>query len=156
MSEEEVVQLREGRSSDIAFVTNSWLKSMRAGGMFTSGVPNDIYYQMHHKLLETLIPRSLLLVLCNMDDPDQIIGWACVERQPQILMLHYVYVKHSLRKQGFMKLLLEELLAHEDVRFKFTTHMTTAWDAMRPKDQGWIYNPYALFTALPEDWGAES
>ncbi len=155
MSDEQVVQLREGRSSDIPFVTNSWLKSLRAGGLFTQGVPNDIYYQMHHKLLETLIPRSLLVVLCNLDDPDQIIGWACVEREPQILMLHYVYVKHSLRRNGFMNLLLDEVLKREDVRFKFTTHMTAMWDALRPKDRGWIYNPYALFTGLPEDWGTQ-
>ena len=154
MDGEEVVQIREGRASDIAFVTNSWLKSLRAAGVFTQGVPNDIFYQMHHKLLETLIPRSTLLVLANIDDPDQIIAWACVEKQPGILLLHYVYVKHSLRRNGFMALLLAELLQREPVQFKICTHMTTTWDAMRPRERGWVYNPYALFTSLPDDWGS--
>ena len=153
--EEEVVQVRPGRPSDTNFVTSSWLRSLRAGGRFTAGIPNDVYYQMHHRILELLIPKSLLLVLCNADDPDQIIAWACVERQPEILLLHYVYVKHSLRGNGFMSLLLQQVLDHEAVQFKICTHMTTAWDALRPRDRGWVYNPYALFTALPEDWGSE-
>ena len=152
--EEEVVQIREYRASDVVFIANSWLKSLRSSLAY-SGVPNDIYYQMHHRLLEHLIPRSTVLVLCNMEDPDQIVAWACMEREPDIFLLHYVYVKHSLRKNGFMSLLLREALSREDVKFKFCTHMTPAFDALRPRHRGWIYNPYALYTRLPGDWGSQ-
>jgi len=147
-----VVQIREGRSSDMAFVTNSWLKSFRSSGLFCQLVPNDIYYQQHHKILEHLIPRGLLLVLCNLEDPDQILAWALAEKQSDILILHYVYVKHSLRKNGLMNALLGELEKHEKPAFKFTTHMTSSWDELNPKRRGWIYNPYCLFSSLPTDW----
>jgi len=152
---EELIQIREGRSTDIPFVTNSWLKSFRANGTFSQLVPNDIYYQQHHKILESIIPRGLLLVLCSMDDPDQILGWALTERQGDILILHYVYVKHSLRRNGLMDTLLTEIERHEKPAFKFTTHMTATWDELNPKRKGWIYNPYALFSSLPEDWNHE-
>ena len=105
----EVVQIREGRPSDIPFVTNSWLKSFRANGAFSQSVPNDIYYQQHHKILEAIIPRGLLLVLCNPEDPDQIIGWTLIERQPEILILHYIYIKNSLRRNGLMDVICRSI-----------------------------------------------
>ncbi len=152
----EVVQIREGRPSDIPFVTNSWLKSFRANGAFSQSVPNDIYYQQHHKILESIIPRGLLLVLCNPEDPDQIIGWTLIERQPEILILHYIYIKNSLRRNGLMNTLLGEVERHEQPRFRFTTHMTQSWDALNPKKRGFIYNPYYLFSSLPADWHHEA
>ena len=55
------IELRRARKSDIPFITSSWLKSNRYGYLPQS-IPNTVYYHQHHKILEEVIPRSVVLV----------------------------------------------------------------------------------------------
>jgi len=144
------VEIRRARKSDIPFITSSWLKSNRYGYMVQS-VPNTAYYYQHHKILEQVIPRSVVLVACNHEDPDQILGWMCAEVVDTAMVLHYVYVKKSFRKFGLATRLVETMRKVEDPPAIMTTHSNReVRDILEDKEI--MYNPYLLFANLPEGW----
>jgi GNAT superfamily N-acetyltransferase len=158
--------VRAPNVKDIDFITNSWLESFR-DGYFVSTVPNRVYYNQHHKIMEKLLPRSVVLVACNEKDPDHLYGWICAEVMDQHLILHYVYVKDSLRRFGIAKKLIQYLMKNLPVAQDrlVTTHQTQksktlikgwkSWDLKPAKERygiEFLYNPYLLFYSLPEGW----
>lgn len=158
--------IRTPNSRDIEFITNSWLQSFR-DGYFVGSVPNRVYFNQHHKILEKLLPRSICIVACNADDPDHIYGWVCAEVVDQHLILHYIYVKDSLRRFGIAKRMIQKLLKDLPVAQNriVTTHQTQksktlikgwkSWD-LKPAIERYgiefLYNPYFLFYSLPAGW----
>lgn len=166
------LQIRYAGKDDVAFITNSWLKSYRESHSVDS-IPNRVYYWYHHKILEQLLARSAVVVLCNEEDPDQILAWACVEKLvDKVLVIHYLYVKHAFRKQGLARRLMGFLFDKEKPSAMFVTHWTRAAAGIEyhfkrqlkvetfhlPSEQGplpVVYNPYLLYHKLPEDWDAQ-
>jgi len=147
------VELRRARKSDIPFITSSWLKSHRYG-YSSQSVPNTVYYHQHHKILEEVIPRSVVLVACNHEDPDQILGWMCAEVVDTAMVIHYVYVKKSFRKFGLAKRLVQTMAEVEDPPAFMCTHSNReVRDIVEKKEI--IYNPYLLFDKLPEGWSTD-
>lgn len=142
------IVLRKGLARDVPFITSSWLRSFR-DAPFVRGVPNNIFYYQHHKVLEHLIPRSIVVVACSEDDPDLIVGWVCAELVDTALVVHYVYVKHDYRRMGVAKALLTFLVDAEKPPAVMYTHKTKAAIAAAP--EGWMYNPYLIFR-LARDW----
>ena len=147
----DVVQMRKAEPGDVPFITNSWLKSYRSGGIGNRLVPNDVYYQMHHAILEVILPKGLAVVLCNPEDRDMICGWAHAETFNDGLVLHYAYVKNSLRRHGLFTKLMDTLIEHERPQSIMYTHKTEAFDKVTPKHKGWIYNPYRLYESWREE-----
>lgn len=159
---------------DLPLITNSWLTNYRKG-YFVKGVPNPIYFRLHHKILETLIPRATTIIACDPEDPDVIYGWACAEVIDERLVFHYVYVKGGFKAQqtgvdesgdrtykgwGVGSLLVQEFLKFEDnLKGIVYTHETIAGRKFGKKlyRKGVlpfepVYNPYLLMMTLPEDW----
>ena len=144
------VEIRRARKADIPFITSSWLKSNRYGYMVQS-VPNTVYYHQHHKVLEQIIPRSVVLVACNHEDPDQILGWMCAEVVDTAMVVHYVYVKKSFRRFGLAKRLIDTMAKVEDPPAFMATHSNRdIRDTLERHNV--IYNPYLLFAKLPDNW----
>lgn len=142
--------VRRASKPDLRFITSSWLKSNRDAPM-VQGIPNTVYYHYHHKILEELIPRSLVLVACDPEDTGYIYGWACAEVVDTALVVHYVYVRYDWRRKGVAKAMMDVLMDAESPPAVIHTHRThTARKILRNKT--WIYNPYMLFTRLPEYW----
>lgn len=149
----EEVQIRQAKKSDIPFITNSWLHSFR-NGPFVRGCPNRVYYYYQHKILEELLPRGVVLVVCNAQDPDQILGWCCAETFKSALVLHYIYIKHPFRGWKLANKLINFLLEAEKPPAVFYTHKTRAMYGVEEKlkQKNWLYNPYLLYTTLPTGW----
>lgn len=145
--------LRKVIRADIPFITSSWLESFRNAPM-VRGVPNSIYFSYHHKILEELLPRSIVLVACNPADTDQIVGYICAEVFDNCLVVHYVYVKQPLRRLGVAKKLLDTLLESEKpAAVQYTAKTPSIFDFEKQlKEQRIIYNPYLLYATLPEGW----
>ena len=160
---EPILKVRRGRQTDIPFISSSWLKSFR-NGAFVRGIPNDLYFRFHRRIVAELLQRSLVAVLCEREDENQIVGWACAERSEEgALLVHYVYVKHDFRRAGFAKALIDMLIESEDPVAIFYTHKTRAVMEYRERYQAegrvvdwplkeWIYNPYLLFARLSHSW----
>lgn len=150
------IVLRKATRADIQFITSGWLKSFR-NAPFVRGVPNSVYYYYHHKILEELLPRSQVMVACNEADPNQLLGFVCAEvLDNSVLVLHYVYVKQLLRKQGIAKFMVDTLksdLSIATVQYTAKTYAVIDMEE-RLKAAGMVYNPYLLYTKLPDGWDA--
>lgn len=150
MSEESPILLRRGCKKDIKFITNSWLKSFR-DGLTSRGIPNDIYYYNHHRIIEKLLSKCLNVVVCNSSNPDQILAYCVAEPTDKAMVFHYVYVKGPFRGLGLAKKLVTQILKAEGDPNVAYSHRTWAVKKMRDavldagKEDvlaGWDYNPY--------------
>lgn len=149
----EALQIRKAGRADIPFITSSWLESFRNAPM-VRGVPNSIYYHYHHKILEEVLPRSVVLMACNAEDTDQLVGFICAEVFEKSLVVHYVYVKQAFRRLEVAKRMLQTLIDSEKPELiQYTAKTPSIFEFERKlKDQGMVYNPYLLYTTLPAGW----
>lgn len=129
--------IREAVEADIPFIFNSWLKSYR-GSAATKTISNAVYYQFQHKLIESLLRRCTVLVLCEAGDTNQLLGYLVFETVEGIPVLHYCYIKHSFRKLSLCNKLLQQIDLSKGA---FYTHETPNSMRMCAK-KGLIYNPY--------------
>jgi GNAT superfamily N-acetyltransferase len=163
--------VRYANDGDINMITNNWLESFR-DGYFNSTVSNRVYYNQHHKILEALLPRCMVLVACHPEEPRIGLGWMACEAMDRHLVIHYVYVRKRARQMGVANELLQFVIGSDEldlVRNRvITTHQThkskiitrgvreTGYQdyAARHPEQPieFLYNPYALFWSLPEGW----
>lgn len=143
--------IRKAHPNDIPFITNSWLKSYR-GSKEVSGTPNNQYYFYQHKLIEALVPRSIVLVVANRADSTHILGWTCAEIADTALLLHYMYVKDAFRKQGIGSQLLHFMEEHESPPAIITTHRTHRTDRLLGSERTWFHNRYLAFENLDDGW----
>lgn len=145
------ITLRRASKRDLNLITSSWLKSFRDAS-FPAGCPNRIFFYYHHKILETLIPRSIVMVACSETDPDQILGWICAELMDNALVVHYAYTKHPFRRWGICKLLVDTLIESEKPVALMYTHQTPSSKKVLKDNKEWIYHPYLAFLTLPQGW----
>lgn len=142
--------VRKAKAMDIPFLTNSWLESFREGHM-VSCIPNRVYYAHHHSVIEQVMSKATVLVVCPETDPDIILAWMCFEKTDVGLVIHYAYTKRSFRRQGFCKRIYDFILEEEKPELLMASHLTQVGRRLLEKIDG-IYNPYILFMDLPKDW----
>lgn len=120
-----ITTFRPFRPSDLKCVVNNWLKAFR-DSPWAGCVSNDQYYEVHHEVLRQLFNRGAkVLVACEAADPDQILGWVCIEDVPGGAAVHFVYVKEGYRRKGLASELLERALEGKVGR-RFYTFRTRA------------------------------
>lgn len=137
------VVLREARDTDRRFIAHSWLRSLKGSAIAKLGKDSGRFFRGYGLTVDALLDRSRVLVACQPDDEDAIVGWAAVE-PGGIPTVHYVYVKHPFRRYGVAKALLSPLKG-ESVAY---THETPALRRL-PIPTGWVYDPYLLLIGNP-------
>lgn len=153
------IDIREAKAADVPFIFSGWLKSYRFGYL-PQGVPNGTFFDLHHRLVSHLLRRATVLVATAEDDPDHLLGFVAAEMYGQdVLILHYIYVKEGthtlpLRGQGIASALMARLRQIEPFTAVVMTHMSRKMKAWARRE-GWVYNPYFLFSGLPSDWTEE-
>ncbi len=123
--------------TDKFFILSSWLRSYRKSDA-VKGINNTVFYGQHHQLVETLLSSERVGILYNEEEPDQIIGWICVDNTPGVL--HYVYVKNVFRRNG----LANDLIASACPHVQQYTHLTPVVDKLTRLKLA-VYNPYLLW-----------
>lgn len=123
--------------SDLNFILNSFLKSLRAYPAFEH-IPNDIYYVEQKIVLESYIMASRPIILCNSEDPDQIFGY--IIGVPNVCT-NFVYVKYPYRKFGFAKRLLLTLHTDELKSPLKASYTCRNWGLLSKKFNH-VYSPY--------------
>ena len=136
------IKIRPANEEDVAFIFNSWLKSFRSSP-FARVLSNEIYFAGHHKLIEKVLRRSQVSVVCNVDDSSQIFGYSVTERITGVLVIHYIYVKDSYRNMGIANTLLQNA-GHDKRNFSCYTHHTKPCDLIASR-YSLLYQPYAFF-----------
>lgn len=137
------VMVRKAVPTDIPFLFNSWLKSYR-DSRFASSITTTIYYTEHHKVVERLLKTCDVFVACNPQDQLELYGYICAEKVDGILVIHYVYTKHTYRRLGIGKALLNQF-EHDPAAASIYTHNTKMADGLA-KIFNFVYSPYLALT----------
>lgn len=134
------VLLRAATQMDVEFIFSSWLKSYRNTPQ-SSLLTNPTYFTEQHRLIEKLLRVSQVLVASSSEDSSQILGWACASDVENCFCLHYVYVKHTFRKLGIARMLINAF--KEANSPGVYTHHTKVMPFIAPKFN-LLYHPYIL------------
>lgn len=132
------VTFRDAKPDDLAFILSSWLKSHRQVGD-NAWMANDVYYAIHRARFTTALHQRVV-VACDPEHEDQILGWACAGLDGHTV--HYVYVKQVFRRFGLARRLVDRVT---DGGTFIATHVGVAHDALRTKFHV-IYDPSRLET----------
>lgn len=135
--------LRPLTAEDIPFVFNSWLKSYRESPQVV-GIPNTIFYDKFHKVIEEIIPKSVTIVAHDPEDPKLIYGYIVVEYTGKDLVFHWAYVKHPFRGFGLGKALEQEILTISHDKVVYTSRTRTTDSLMRSRN--YLYDPFILWS----------
>lgn len=77
------------------------------------------YVAHHNRLTEALEPRAQCVVVAAEDNPGELLGYVVAERREGAPLVHWLYVKHRLRRLGVGALLLAAVKAQGG---RYTTH----------------------------------
>lgn len=133
------VQVRTATEADVPFIFNSWLRSFKAAA--PRSLTPVVYFDFQHKLIQSILRRSSVSMLCSPDDSQQLFGYLVHETIDNVPVLHYAYIKHDFRQLG----LLNSLLAHAGVSKDsgaYYTHETNSTFKVRNSYKLLVYNPY--------------
>lgn len=131
-------EIRTAKPEDLDFIYATWLKSYRHNSQFAKKLTNEVFFEMHHKVIDAFIVRGGLVCVAHpKGEPDVILGYICTE--PTLPLVQYIYVKKPFRKMGIAKALYKT--AQEPTMF---THWTSDTDWITKKLTNLIYNPYLL------------
>lgn len=95
------VTLRPAAESDRLYILNSWVKSY-GDSPWAQSMPKSVYRDGHSRLVEALYPRCRVLVACDPEVRDTILGWCATEGDT----VHYCYTRAAVRRRGIAKKLL--------------------------------------------------
>lgn len=124
-----MMQLRAATVNDRAFIFSTFLKGVRFGMDLYSEIDEKVFFEQYPKVVETLLSRSEISVMCLAEDPDVILGYAV--RQGSVL--HWTFVKKAWRKQGIAAKLCEGVTE--------VTHLTRPGTDIKNKKK-LKYNPF--------------
>ena len=142
------VTFREPTVGDYPFIFSSWLKSYRFSDLPKS-VSKTIYFKEHHKIIEDLLSSSTTILACDVIDPNNIFGYITVAKINEIFTVHYIYVKHTYRRFGLGRLLLN-VFEHNTGGKMVYTHETPIAKKLGVK-YNFEYNPYLMVVNLPKN-----
>ena len=116
-----LLDIRAARQNDRAFIVNSWKETMKA-----------FWLAEMLKQIGRLSTKAEVRVACDKEDPDSIAAFAVFEGP----VLHFVYVRQILRKQGIARDLLKSL---ELTTYSQTTPLFEV--RIKPAERGWNHVP---------------
>lgn len=96
------------------------------------------FWTFHRAVVQRLLAKHGARVLCVDDDPDRIVGWACVGDG----VVHYVEAIEDYGLADMARLLLEDRLPEPSLY----THKCPALSAL-PVPGNWEYQPIKAFEA---------
>lgn len=136
------VKIRPAHGQDINFILNSWLKRYR-DAIRARFVTDNTYFSIQHDVITSILaqPGLVALVACNPEDENQIYGYVIAEKNhivPDLLFIHWIYVKGPFRRFNVAKMLLSSL--PQDCSQIHYTHRTKLVDVL-DKTQRAIFNP---------------
>lgn len=139
------VAYRRAEEADLAFVFASWLKTYRRSD-FAEEMSNDVFFDNHKKVIEKLLQKSHLVIVCDEIDPSHIFGYCCFstfgEPSRPAHAFHFVYFKSMYRGLGLARGLWKVLGLPEDGP-RYATHANRDFHAFKAKYRV-EYNPYLI------------
>ena len=126
---EHLFTIRNVRIEDMNFIYDTWLNGLYFGNDTFRLMKEHIFKQHYQKVLEALIPNTVIKICALNDDIDTIIGYV-VYRDTA---LDWVFVKPMWRRLGIAKRLIPD-------KIKTYSHSTKMVRGFKPKN--WEFNPF--------------
>lgn len=124
--------LRTATYDDLPFIYSTWLKGLYHGNSLYRKIDQGVFYEKYHQVLEALLNRSNVRLVCLADEPDVILGY-CVHSDR---VLHWVFVKKAWRGKGIAKTLIPD-------NTTTVSHLTKSGESiMKKKKPEWKFNPF--------------
>lgn len=154
-------EIRAATHDDRPLIFATWLRAYRHGSHFPRKIPESIFFENHHDVVEELLDRSVVRVATPTGEPDVILGWSALEtlepesRDPTSpIAVHFCYVKPPFRRSGIARALLGKTVegCQELGGTVFYSHETFALKSDRLAEivGGWSFNPYAALRRRAE------
>lgn len=134
--------IREMIKDDYPIIFNSWLKSYSKEYVKHKNVPNAIYYQGQHRLIEHLLASSSALVAVDEEDDNIVLGYCVGSKIDDTFIVHYIYVKKDFRGMNIASSILRYAGVTPESNMVYT-HYTPSGAALAQKFNA-IYHPYIL------------
>ena len=137
--------LRDRTPDDEPFIYNSWLKSYHSNSS-CKHTPNTIYFKYQAEIIKYLLENERVVISCFPEEPSQIIGYCVYNIVSSALVLHYLYVKNTLRNQQFGCNIIKSLLPNKGGNLIIATHISDAFPQLKHKIQNTkiIYDPFYI------------
>ena len=126
------------------FIFQTWLKAYRYDSPFGKGIPNKVFFDRHHKILERILARPTAKVLAAVEPTEHstLFGYLAFEASIDRPVIHFAYVKEAFRKLGVAKALFTH--ASIEPNGAAFTHRTYEFEWFEPKYPGLVYDPYLI------------
>ena len=128
ISAESPFLFRPYSNTDIPFLHSSWGESYYKGGGYIQHLTPQEFHATHRPIRECFFmrPTATAIVCAATSDPNTILGWIALEKPAESrgVIIHYLYVKESVREQGIATALIDAATDHEQgpVMFTHKTH----------------------------------
>lgn|SRR6185503_449866 len=134
----------------MAYVLGSWAKathSHQKAQLYLSKhgpeTPLPVYRRLFGEWQKRIAARADVLIACDDDDADCILGYLIVERRDDSPpVLHYVQVKRDLMRKGIAAALLDRAGIKRDEACIYT--FTSPIQGKVKTPERWVYVPYWL------------
>jgi hypothetical protein len=137
------IRLREATEADLGFIFDSWLESYRRESAWAAHMSSNIFFPNHRNLVRELVQRCIPVIACNHDDPLHLAGFMCAERIQGIFVVHYAYVKFSLREYGIGSA-MARAYQYDGNEQIIASHWTKTAIRIAQRKRA-LFNPYLLF-----------
>ncbi len=138
------IKYRLPQPSDLPFIYSTWLRSYRQMP-FAKNMSNDTFFYHHKQVIETILakPNTSIVLIHEESDPNHLYGYSVIESYGEAFIIHYIYIKHSYRRLGLARDLLESQITSLGTKLTFVTHESR--NHMKFKDKFQLeYNPYLI------------
>jgi hypothetical protein len=137
------IYFRPREPSDLHFILDSWSKQMEDECRAARNMRTSIFAAEQRALIKDLLSKSKTLMMCNEEDPDQILGYAVVQ-ESSTPIVHFIYLKEMFRKLGLSYKMLEAFEISKDTAFWYT-QLTKIGRELRYKFPKANYNYFLAF-----------
>ncbi len=131
------LHFRPALTTDLPLIYNSWLKEYYYS---TKYITATLFNKEYHKVIEYILSYSSVMILCNKDEIDHIIGYIVYTND----VIHWIYIKSSFRLMGLGRKLLQRIKQNNDE--VICTHYGHIFKDKRIVEKyKLIYNPFSLY-----------
>lgn len=126
-----LVTLRDAGVDDVGYIFSTWMEAARQLRQTRRAVFNQFYENVVRGLIE-----SESVIALTTEGGSALHAWAC-GRPPNLL--HFAYVPHGIRGQGFGRAVIESVLG----AYPSTVYVTSSPLSIRDHRR-LVYNPYVM------------
>lgn len=124
--------IRDMEDEDKAFIYSTWLRGLYYGDSWFAECERTSFFANYHKVIEILLPRSIVKIACLSDNHDVVLGYV-VFSGPTI---HWIFVKKAFRKMGIARAMVPERT------ITTVTHLTKLGRIIKPSN--WVFDPFKI------------